>query len=77
VTDSSWASADSEHGVDIDNTLINSTLFTYEVPVAATKDQCKDGGWMTLADDEGNSFKNQGDCVSFVATQEKNKGSGN
>ena len=76
VTDSSWASLDAEHAADIDNTLINSTLFTYEIPVAANKDQCKNGGWQNLADDEGNSFKNQGDCVSFVATQGKNKGSG-
>lgn len=81
VTDSGWV--DGRHVVDIDNTLINNTLFTYEVPppppppVATNKDQCKNGGWMTYVDDEGNSFKNQGDCVSFVATQGKNKGSGN
>ena len=80
VTDSSWASADSEHAADIDNTLISSTLFTYEVPalpVATTKDQCKNGGWMGLTDADGNSFKNQGDCVSYVATQGKNLGAGN
>lgn len=49
------------------------------VPVAVvptTKDQCKKGGWMTLVDSAGNSFKNQGDCVSFVATGGKNKGAG-
>ena len=32
-----------------------------------TKDQCKDGGW------EAFGFKNQGDCVSFIATQGKNE----
>jgi parallel beta-helix repeat protein len=41
-----------------------------------TADQCKNGGWMTLKDDQGHSFKNQGDCVSFVATKGKNKGAG-
>jgi hypothetical protein len=32
-----------------------------------TKDQCKNGGWQTYG-----VFKNQGDCVSFVATGGKN-----
>jgi hypothetical protein len=42
-----------------------------------TKDQCMNGAWKTMVDSDGNHFKNQGDCVSFVATQGKNKGSGN
>jgi hypothetical protein len=33
------------------------------------KEQCKKGGWETF----GGVFKNQGDCVSFVATGGKNK----
>jgi hypothetical protein len=36
-------------------------------PLPATKDQCKNGGWKTFG-----VFKNQGDCVSFVATKGKN-----
>jgi hypothetical protein len=32
------------------------------------KDQCKNGGWQTFS----GQFKNQGDCVSFVATSGKN-----
>lgn len=32
------------------------------------KDQCKKNGWKTF----GSSFKNQGDCVSFVATNGAN-----
>lgn len=28
------------------------------------KDQCKKGGWQNLTDDEGNTFRNQGQCVS-------------
>ena len=37
-----------------------------------TKDDCKDGGWQNY---EG-VFKNQGDCVSFVATEGKNQPDG-
>lgn len=33
-----------------------------------TKADCKKGGWMNY----GGMFKNQGDCVSFVATNGKN-----
>ena len=33
-------------------------------PLPITKNECKNGGWET--------FKNQGDCVSFVATGGKN-----
>ena len=36
-------------------------------PLPATKDQCKGNGWRTFG-----VFKNQGDCVSFVATRGKN-----
>lgn len=37
-----------------------------------TKDQCKNGGWM----DYGVLFKNQGDCVSYVATGGTNSPAG-
>lgn len=37
------------------------------VLLPSTKDECKNGGWQTYG-----VFKNQGDCVSFVATQGKN-----
>jgi hypothetical protein len=36
-----------------------------------SKDQCKNGGWRTYG-----VFKNQGDCVSFVATGGKNPPAG-
>jgi hypothetical protein len=36
-------------------------------PFPTTKDQCKNGGWKSYG-----VFKNQGDCVSFVATRGKN-----
>jgi hypothetical protein len=41
-------------------------------PVPTTAKQCKGGGWQNLTDTTGTSFKNQGDCVSFVATQGAN-----
>ena len=41
-----------------------STLPNGPIPLAPTsKDQCKNGGWQSFG-----VFKNQGDCVSFVAT---------
>lgn len=46
-------------------------------PVALTGAQCKNSGWMNVTDDQGKNFKNQGDCVSFIATKGKNKGAGN
>ena len=36
-------------------------------PVILTKDDCKNGGWQSFG-----VFKNQGDCVSYVATGGKN-----
>jgi choice-of-anchor C domain-containing protein len=53
-------------GPAIDNVVVTETV--------ATKDDCKDGGWQTMIDTAGNSFKNQGDCVSFFATKGKNLG---
>jgi hypothetical protein len=37
---------------------------------------CKDGGWRTHTDSTGRPFKNQGDCVSYVATNGRNAASG-
>jgi choice-of-anchor C domain-containing protein len=50
---------------------IDAVVVTESVPV---KDDCKQGGWQTMIDTAGNSFKNQGDCVSFFATKGKNLG---
>jgi hypothetical protein len=36
-------------------------------PFPTSKDQCKNGAWRTYG-----VFKNEGDCVSFVATGGKN-----
>jgi hypothetical protein len=37
---------------------------------------CKQNGWTAFTDDEGNAFKNQGDCQSYFVTGGKNKGQG-
>ena len=36
-------------------------------PTPTSADQCKDAGWQNLTDSQGMPFKNQGDCLSFVA----------
>ncbi len=51
-------------GPALDNIRVTSTA----PPLPDTKDQCKKGGWK-----EYGVFKNQGDCVSFVATGGKNR----
>jgi hypothetical protein len=43
------------------------------VATPTSKDQCMKGGWVTF---NNPSFKNQGDCVSFVATGGKNTANG-
>lgn len=55
-------------GPALDNVRITETL--------PTVDMCKKGGWESMIDSEGNTFKNQGDCVSFFATNGKNLGAG-
>jgi hypothetical protein len=47
----------------VDNVAIQSVRL-----LPTSKDQCKKGGWRTF----GSVFKNQGDCVSFVATGGRN-----
>jgi hypothetical protein len=48
---------------DTDITVIDAV----PPPLPISKEQCKNGGWRSYA-----VFKNQGDCVSFVATGGKN-----
>jgi hypothetical protein len=57
--------------------FFNATLDDVVLLVATlptSKDECKNGGWETFVNvNTGQQiFKNQGDCVSFVATQGKN-----
>jgi hypothetical protein len=51
----------------VDNVAIQSVRL-----LPTSKDQCKKGGWRTF----GSVFKNQGDCVSFVATKGRNAPAG-
>jgi hypothetical protein len=53
-------------------TLDNVSLLVSQLPT--DKDECKNGGWETFVNvNTGEQiFKNQGDCVSFVATKGKN-----
>ena len=53
--------------VQIDNTQINDTTYTYE---PNSKDDCKDGGWQNFTSAPG-PFKNQGQCVSYFASNGK------
>jgi hypothetical protein len=45
-----------------DALVFGDTTYDFE-RVPLTKDDCKNGGWQSYA-----TFKNQGDCVSYVAT---------
>ena len=53
---------------------IDDVRFNADV-VPVTADDCKKGGWKLFHID-GMTFKNQGDCVSFVATGGKNPPAG-
>lgn len=55
------------YDVETDLVSFNNTAYDFELFQAAqTKDECKNGGWMNVTDSQGNSFKNQGQCVSYV-----------
>jgi len=62
--------------VQADALTVNDTTYNFETDpatvTATNKDQCKGSGWHNVTDSNGKSFKNQGDCVSFVATKGKN-----
>jgi hypothetical protein len=50
------------------NASVDSVAIASQRLLPTSKDQCKHGGWRTFG-----VFKNQGDCVSFVATHGKNQ----
>ncbi len=55
------------HGQKSDN-----STFTASGSLPTSKDQCKKGGWANFG-----VFKNQGDCVSYVASGGRNAPAGN
>ena len=69
------------YDVETDGVNYNGTTYDFELdpvatptpsatptplPVPTSKDACKNGGYKTLTDQNGNPFKNQGQCVSYV-----------
>src|SRR5215471_4170055 len=62
---------DVEGTADLSDITVNGQLQVPAMPM--TKDDCKNGGWQTFA---SRAFKNQGDCVSWVATKGKNAPNG-
>lgn len=45
----------------------NETTYDFELTnEPKDKDDCKDGGWMELTDDNNQPFKNQGQCIKYA-----------
>lgn len=72
VTDSGWSQADGEQTILADNVRVNDTVYDFEQVMPTSKDECKKDGWKNF----DGMFKNQGDCVSFVASKGQNQPSG-
>ena len=69
VVDSNWGFLDGEQTILVDNLNIDGEVFDFNPPT--DKNQCKNGGWQSFLSPV---FKNQGDCVSFVASEGKANG---
>jgi len=62
------------YDVEADLVDFNGTTYNFEPFAAVTdKDACKKDGWKAQFDANGNGFKNQGDCVSYVASGGKSQ----
>ena len=57
----------------VDGLTVNGTTYDFG-PRVFDKADCKDGGWQTMKDSSGQSFVNQGDCVSYYASNGKTHG---
>jgi len=80
AVDSGWNAAaagpDQTQTVVVRSITVNGDSFQ-TVTRPTDKDQCKGGGWRSFTNADGSPmFKNQGDCVSFIATGGKNPPSG-
>jgi hypothetical protein len=54
---------------NVDALTINDDTYDFELDVVnepAAKDDCKNDGWKTLTDGNGDAFRNQGQCVSYA-----------
>jgi Tol biopolymer transport system component len=59
------------------NSVEDNDAVWQSLPRPAQQEQCRKDGWRRYVDADGQRiFKNQGDCVSFVATGGKNPPSG-
>ncbi|HCF99265.1 MAG TPA: hypothetical protein DEV93_01820 [Chloroflexi bacterium] len=70
VLDGGWAGTQI---AEISSLSVNNTVYNFAPSPPTNKEQCKKGGWATFINP---AFKNQGDCVSFVATDGKNPPNG-
>ena len=62
-------------GPALDNVVVTETVAEPDPdpkPEPGPLSDCKDDGWQELADTSEHAFKNQGDCVSYVATDGRN-----
>lgn len=54
---------------NVDAFVFDETTYDFEpYRVATTREACKNGGWQTVKRANGDSFKNQGDCIQYVNT---------
>lgn len=61
--------------VEADLVDFNGTTYNFETAnVPNDKDACKNDGYQSLTTESGAAFKNQGDCVSYVASGDKAQG---
>jgi hypothetical protein len=67
VVDSGWLLG--SQTVVVESVTIDGTLIEFDAP--GSKEMCKNGGWRDFG-----GFKNQGDCVSFIATGGRNAPAG-
>jgi hypothetical protein len=55
------------YDVEADLVNFNGTTYNFEpFQSPSDKDACKNNGWMTMTDQNGVAFKNQGQCVSWT-----------
>ncbi len=55
------------YDVETDLVSFNGQAYDFEpYAIAASKDDCKNGGWASVFRADASPFKNQGDCVSYT-----------
>ena len=69
VADGGWAFEDGEQTVLIDNVSVNGTDYEFTASPTTTN-ECKNGGWKSYTNP---TFKNQGQCVSSVQNNSRNR----